>query len=437
MTPPPLWAASPAFAHTPHRISHPRLASTAPPSVLTPAHPATWQFHHSRYALWSLSLSIDETNQKTLLEDHAVDPLVQSLSSFEAQARQQAAAAIARLANGNTAAQKEITKRPAIAALINIVKGGGSAKALRLAASAVGASKAPGEPSSSQAKTAAGEVEEGSAISAEDSTSAPLQVAAPVALSETPAEETIVDLNDPSVDLLDGMEARQHAAKALADLAAVAKKHIVDAGAIIPLVNLLKEGDNLGKAFAAAALDKLATKPDAKRNARQAAASQAWVEDIPIQIAAAGAIVPLVEMLGGKCGDDAQEAAAGALFALADEVNNRVAITDAGGVGPLVTLLGSNNGDTQSHAKGVLVRLSIEPANRALIIKKLVDMLRPEGSSGQEGSSAQEQAAAAIANLASESSENRVSIVDAGGIEPLLGLLESPSAKAKENSMTA
>ena len=45
----------------------------------------------------------------------------------------------------------------------------------------------------------------------------------------------------------------------------------------------------------------------------------------------------------------------------------------------------------------MLVRLSIESANRALIIKKLVDML------GDKGSSAQEQAAAALANLASDS----------------------------------
>ena len=57
----------------------------------------------------------------------------------------------------------------------------------------------------------------------------------------------------------------------------------------------------------------------------------------------------------------------------------------------------------------------------ALIIKKLVSMLYDKGQGGQ---GAQEQAAAALANIASDSAENRVSIVDAGGIAPLLSLLE-------------
>ena len=71
------------------------------------------------------------------------------------------------------------------------------------------------------------------------------------------------------------------------------------------------------------------------------------------------------------------------------------------------------------------MRLSLESANRALIIKKLVSMLYDKGQGGQ---GAQEQAAAALANLASDSAENRVSIVDAGGIAPLLSLLEGAHA---------
>lgn len=89
------------------------------------------------------------------------------------------------------------------------------------------------------------------------------------------------------------------------------------------------------------------------------------------------------------------------------------------------------------------MRLSIESENRALIIKKLVDMLSDEGGSSAAAptkggsSAAQEQAAAAIANLASESTENRVSIVEAGGISPLLKLLEGGTPKAKENAIGA
>ena len=71
-------------------------------------------------------------------------------------------------------------------------------------------------------------------------------------------------------------------------------------------------------------------------------------------------------------------------------------------------------------------------ANRVRIIEKLVSML-----DGTEGSGAQEEAAAALAKLAQDSLENRNSIVDAGGIRPLLGLLHSPSAMAKENSVSA
>jgi vacuolar protein 8 len=141
--------------------------------------------------------------------------------------------------------------------------------------------------------------------------------------------------------------------------------------------------------------------------------------------------VHLVALLEGKCGPEAQEEAAGALFALADHEGNRVAITEANGIGWLVQLLGCDNPAAREHAEGALVRLSIENANRVLIIKKLVDMLQDSGAA------AQEQAAAALANLARESEDNRKSIVDANGIVPLLEILDSTSAKAKENSVGA
>ena len=41
----------------------------------------------------------------------------------------------------------------------------------------------------------------------------------------------------------------------------------------------------------------------------------------------------------------------------------------------------------------------------------------------------EEQAAAALANLARESEENRNSIVNSNGIPPLLALIDSPNAK--------
>lgn len=148
-------------------------------------------------------------------------------------------------------------------------------------------------------------------------------------------------------------------------------------------------------------------------------------------VAEAGAIVPLVSLLDGKEGPEAQEAAAGALLCLADHEGARLAITEADGIGWLVMLLGCENPRARQHAEGALVRLSISVSNRVLIIKKLVDMLQDAGTS------AQEQAAAALAKLARESADNRKSIVDANGIVPLLELLNSTSMKAKENAAAA
>ena len=303
-----------------------------------------------RFALWSFSLCINETNQKILLEHEegsVFDPLVVSLTSHRPEARQQAAAALSRLAYKNPKIALKIAKQQGIPPLIRIVKGGGG--------------KASG-------------------------------------------------------DSEDSVEGQQHAAAALAELASLPRNgsEIVKHGGVDPLVSLLNGGDNLGKQYAAAAISRLAT------GNKQTPAALA-------PALAISAISPLVKLVAGDCGEAAQEEAAGALFALADEVGNRVAITDADGIGPLVTLLGSSNSASQGHAKGVLVRLSIEPANRSLIIKKLVEMLE------EEGSSAQEQAAAALAKLASDSAENRISIVDAGGIEPLLSIIgQEKNSKAKE-----
>lgn len=149
-------------------------------------------------------------------------------------------------------------------------------------------------------------------------------------------------------------------------------------------------------------------------------------------IAEAGAITPLVNLLNGNRGQEAQEEAAGALWALADHARNRVAITEAGGIGPLVMLLGCQNAKARQHAELALVRLSIEGANRVIIIEKLVGMLHDD-----RGTAAQEQAAAALANLARESADNRTSILKADGIPRLLHLLHSTSSKAKENSASA
>ena len=289
------------------------------------------------YALWSLSLSIDEGNQATVLAEGGIPRLISMLTSSDLPTREQSAAALARLAFKNADTQVAIAKTGGIEPLISMLE----------------------------------------------------------------AEET-------------GGVAQEFAAAALAELAMLSdnRASIVGDGGIAPLVALLRSGGDMGKRHAAAALARLA---------RGADATQAM-------IAQAGAVSPLVGLLSGDRGGAAQEEAAGALYELADNAGNRVAITDCDGIGPLVSLLGNTNLQTREHAEGGLVRLSIENSNRVLIIKQLVSMLYDSGK---------EQAAAALANLASDSVGNRVSIVEAGGIRPLLALLENSSSKAKENAVMA
>jgi vacuolar protein 8 len=333
-----------------------------------------------KYALWSLSLAIDKESQETVSVTGGVKPLVASLSSSNVTVAEQASAALAKLAEANKKTQKEIASAGGIAPLI-----------------------------------------------------------------------ALIDLNASDV-------CQQHAAAALAELALLrANKTAIDrAGGISPLVSLLLcDGSKSAKQYAASALARLSTdgsvtdarlqaqaSAPAARAAVAAGAAAAADEGAEVatngelskaeQIAQAGAITPLVSLLSGDNGPEAQEEAAGALLALAGKSTNRVAITESGGIGPLVQLLGCDNPIARQHAEGALVRLSIESGNRVLIIEQLVGMLV-----GGMGVAAQEQAAAALANLARDSTDNRKSIVDSGGIAPLLELLESPSWKAKENAASA
>ena len=209
----------------------------------------------------------------------------------------------------------------------------------------------------------------------------------------------------------------ENAVEALANLAAApaARDEIVSAGGIPPIVQLLQSKTQNAKRFAALALARLSRDHEATQ----------------VVIAQAGAITFLVALLDGHEGSDAQEASASAILALSENKSNRLNITESGGIGFLVMLLGCNNPTAREHAEGALVRLSIENANRVQIIKKLVDMLQDPKVGGQE------QAAAALANLARESEDNRQSIVDADGISPLIDLLDNASAKAKENAVGA
>ena len=264
--------------------------------------------------------------------------------------------------------------------------------------------------------------------------------------SDTQKQITKHGAVEPLIALLDsGQDDRvqEYAAAALAELASIimGKTAIERGGGVQPLVALLSDSQRYpnSKQYAAAALARLSIETNQKRQSRRGernvdteAAGLIKKKTQAEVIAEAGAIVPLVKLCSGDRGSEAQEESAGALWALAVDPANRIAITEAGGIGPLVELLGCTNAKAREHAEAALVRLSIEGSNRVLIIEQLVSMLADE-----RGTAAQEQAAAALANLAKESSDNRASILNANGIPRLLNLLHSTSIKAKEMASSA
>ena len=301
------------------------------------------------YATWSLSLSISLETQSIVAESGGIQPLIDQLSDGRVVAREQAAAALAKLASNNEETSSTITKQGGIAPLIALLK----------------------DSSASES-------------------------------SNVGAEKIL-----------------QNAADALANLAVEPTTHdeIVGAGGIDPLVHLLLTGKEAAtKRHASTALARLSKDHDSTK----------------LAIAEAGAIAPLVGLLDGSEGPEAQQEAAGALFELADNESNRLAITSADGIGWLVQLLASNNPVGRKHAEGALVRLSVATSNRSIIIEKLVDMLRSNADL-----TGQEQSAAALANLARESDNNRASIVRANGIPLLLALIDAESGKCKENAISA
>ena len=298
------------------------------------------------FALWSLSLSISVENQERVASADGIKPLIDLLSDERMLIREQAAAAIGKLAFDNSDTRTKITQAGGVKPLMALLD--------------------PNQQSEMVLKNAS------------------------MSLSELAGE----------------VEARDE---------------VVAEGGVRSLVQSLS-GDGETDAL------RQQTKTYASR--ALARMSKEHVETQSV-VAKAGAIRPLVTLLNGTEGVSAQEEAAGALYALSDHEPSRDEITKSDGIGWLVSLLGCDNPRAREHAEGALVRLSIENANRVLIINKLVDMLQASGTA------AQEQAAAALANLARESEDNRKSIVEADGIPPLLALLDSSSAKAKENSVGA
>ena len=235
---------------------------------------------------------------------------------------------------------------------------------------------------------------------------------------------------------------------------------IAAAGAIEPLVALVRDGDARGKANAAAALRNLAAGDDAIRAAIAAAgaieplvrdgdapgkanaAAALWTlaagdDAMKAAIAAAGAIEPLVALV--RDGDAQGKAfAAGALWNLAGgDVAIKAAIAAAGAIEPLVALV--RDGDAQGKACAAAALGNVAASDDAIVsaiaaagaIEPLVALVR-DGDTQSKAC-----AAAALWSLTGGDDAIKAAIVAAGAIEPLVALVRDGDAEGKAHAAAA
>jgi vacuolar protein 8 len=192
------------------------------------------------------------------------------------------------------------------------------------------------------------------------------------------------------------------------------------AGALPPLVAMLGDGTAEERAAAAEALRKLA-----RNDANKAA------------IAAAGAIEPLVALV--RDGDARGKAeAAGALWSLAyGDVAIVSAIAAAGAIEPLVALV--RDGDREGKAIAAAALWTLADGDVAIVsaiaaadaIEPLVALVRDGDAQGKAN------AAAALWNLAVGDNAMKAAIAAAGAIEPLVALVRDGDAQGKAKAAGA
>ncbi|KAG6552763.1 hypothetical protein Mapa_005711 [Marchantia paleacea] len=224
----------------------------------------------------------------------------------------------------------------------------------------------------------------------------------------------VLDLHSEDVDV------QRHAAAELRLLAKYNMENriiIANAGAIKPLVSLLKSSDAKTQENAVTALLNLSINDNNKS-----------------EIASAGAIDPLVNVL--KVGNaQAMENAAATLFSLSVMDDNKVTIGASGAIPPLVHLLINGTPRGKKDAATALFNLSIFRENKARIvhagaIKPLVELMADPAAGMVD------KAVAVLANLATIP-EGRVAIGDEGGIPALVEVVEAGSQRGKENAAAA
>jgi vacuolar protein 8 len=191
------------------------------------------------------------------------------------------------------------------------------------------------------------------------------------------------------------------------------------AGALPPLVAMLGDGTAEERAAAAEALGKLA-----RNDANKAA------------MAAAGAVEALVALVrDGNCEGKAKAAAA--LGNLADgEDAIKAAIVAAGATEPLVALVRDGDAEGKANAAAVLWILAfgddaIKAIAAADAIEPLVALVRDGDAQGKA------DAAGALGNLAGGDDAIVSAIASAGAIEPLVALVRDGDAEGKANAAGA
>ena len=245
----------------------------------------------------------------------------------------------------------------------------------------------------------------------------------------------------PLVELLrsEDIIARQKAAYALTGIATGGERNqdgIRSAGGIAPLVALLSLPDEDATTSDAQATKDSETREDAiwKVKAHSAEALAELAKDSPsnqASIAEAGSIKPLIKLLAADIKHDApKEQAANALFRLsANCPANQEAIAQADGLTTLVNLVGSTTEKGQRMAADALASLAFDSViNQSKIAELLVGLLRASDSKGHE------KAARAISRFAHAHMSNQNAIAAAGGINLVVSLLEPRKAKARERA---
>lgn len=147
-------------------------------------------------------------------------------------------------------------------------------------------------------------------------------------------------------------------------------------------------------------------------------------EDNKARIARSGALAPLTRLAKSK-DMRVQRNATGALLNMTHSDDNRQQLVSAGAIPVLVSLLGSPDTDVQYYCTTALSNIAVDSANRKRLaqtepklVQSLVHLMKGQAPKVQC------QAALALRNLASDE-KYQLEIVRAGGLPPLLQLLQS------------